>query len=149
MRAVVQRVSQAYVEVEGRRVGEIGAGLLVYVGVQDDDDDAHVAYIVDKLRHLRIFPDDNDKLNRDVQETGAGMLLVSAFTTQGDARKGRRPSFDHAGKGDFAKALFDGTCDALHTAGVPVARGVFGAMMNVHSINAGPVCILLDSNKTF
>ncbi len=149
MRAVVQRVSDAAVEVDGHTVGAIGDGLLVYVGIHPDDSDTDTAYIVDKLRHLRIFADGDDKLNLDVQQVKAAVLMVSAFTTQADARKGRRPSFDGAAKGDFAKAIYERTCDALTAAGVPVERGVFGATMSVRSINAGPLCILLDSNKRF
>lgn len=149
MRAVVQRVSEASVEVAGHVVGAIGEGLLVYLGVHPDDNDTDVSYMADKLRHLRIFSDENDKLNLDVQQVDAAVLMVSAFTTQADARKGRRPSFEGAAKGDVAKAYYQHTCDALTALGVPVERGVFGATMTVRSTNAGPLCILLDSKKRF
>ncbi len=149
MRAVVQRVSEASVEVDGHMVGTIGDGLLVYLGVHSDDNDTDAAYIADKLRHLRIFADENDKLNLDVRQVGGSVLMVSAFTTQADARKGRRPSFEGAAKGEFAKAHYQHTCDALAAWGVLVERGVFGAMMTVRSTNVGPLCVLLDSNKQF
>jgi len=149
MRAVVQRVSEASVEVDGSVVGQIGDGLLVYLGVHPDDGPADIDYIADKVRHLRIFADAENKLNLDVRQVGGSVLLVSAFTTQADARKGRRPSFDGAAGGDFANDCYERVCDALANAGLTVARGVFGAMMNVKSVNAGPVCILLDSTRSF
>lgn len=149
MRAVVQRVSEAIVEVDAEVVGQIGDGLLVYLGVHPDDGPADIDYIVDKVRHLRIFADAENKLNLDVGQVGGSVLVVSAFTTQADARKGRRPSFDGAASGDFADDCYRRVCDALDESGVTVARGVFGAMMNVRSINAGPICVLLDSTRTF
>jgi len=149
MRAVVQRVSNASVEVDGAVIGQIGDGLLVYLGVHPDDGQTDIDYIVDKVRHLRIFADADNKLNLDVGQVGGAVLVVSAFTTQADARKGRRPSFDGAAAGDFADDCYRRVCDALASSGITVARGVFGAMMNVDSVNAGPVCILLDSTRTF
>jgi len=149
MRAVVQRVYEASVEVNADVVGQIGDGLLVYLGVHPDDGQADIDYIVDKVRRLRIFADHDNKLNLDVGQVGGAVLVVSAFTTQADARKGRRPSFDGAASGDFADDCYKRLCDALVETGITVARGVFGAMMHVHSINAGPVCVLLDSTRTF
>jgi D-tyrosyl-tRNA(Tyr) deacylase len=149
MRAVVQRVSEASVEVDGKVVGQISDGLLVYLGVHPDDGAADIDYIVDKVRHLRIFADAENKLNLDVGQVGGSVLVVSAFTTQADARKGRRPSFDGAAGGDFADQCYERVCDLLAASGITVAHGVFGAMMNVRSVNAGPVCVLLDSTRTF
>jgi len=145
MRAVVERVSEASVEVDGTVVGRIDRGLLVYLGVHADDGDDDIAYIV----HLRVFHDDHGKLNLDVGQVGGAALVVSAFTTQADARKGRRPSFENAARGDFADGLYSRVCDALTVSGVTVARGVFGAMMNVSAINDGPICVLLDSARAF
>jgi len=149
MRAVIQRVSEASVEVEDGVSGAIGAGLLVYLGVGTDDGDDDVAYIADKVRHLRIFPDDEGRLNRDVVEAGGKVLVVSAFTVQADARRGRRPSFDAAAAPELAVQLYERVCEALDQLGVSVERGVFRAMMSVHSVNAGPICILLDSKRSF
>lgn len=149
MRAVVQRVSEASVTVEGRVSGSISEGLLTYLGVAPDDGEADVNYIADKVRHLRIFPDENDRLNRDVLQAAGKVLVVSAFTVQADARRGRRPSFDNAAPPQHAHALYARLCEALSDLGVAVERGVFRATMDVHSINAGPVCILLDSRRGF
>ncbi len=147
MRAVVQRVSEALVSAGGQTVGAIALGLLVYLGVAPDDVDTDVEYIVDKVRHLRIFPDDQERMNRDVVEVGGKILLVSAFTVQADARKGRRPSFDSAAKTDFALAMYEKVCSSLVSLGVAVERGSFGDYMEVRSTNAGPVCVLLDSKR--
>ena len=147
MRAVVQRVSQATVTVEGQTVAAIERGLLVYLGVATDDGDADLTYVVDKLRYLRIFPDEQDKLNLDVSQAGGKVLVVSAFTVQADARRGRRPSFVSAATPDRARVLYELLCDALARSGLTVARGLFGALTDVQSVNAGPVCVLLDSRK--
>lgn len=149
MRAVVQRVIKASVESGGRAVGAIERGLLVYLGVDPSDLETDVHYLADKVRHLRIFPDEHEKLNLDVTQAGGSVLVVSAFTVQADARKGRRPSFDAAAPAAQATLLYGSFCDALSTLGVEVARGSFGDYMDVHSINAGPVCILLDSQRVF
>ncbi len=149
MRAVIQRVDEASVVVDGTTVGAIGPGLLVYLGVDRSDRDEDANYIVDKIRYLRIFPDDEEKMNRDNSQAGGMVLVVSAFTLQADARKGRRPTFDGAASGDPARLLYESLCDALSHFGLTVERGRFGAMMQVRSVNAGPVCILLDSRKTF
>jgi len=147
MRAVVQRVSQASVAVEGRTVATIERGLLVYLGVAADDGDADLMYVVDKVRHLRIFSDESDRMNLDVSQSGGKVLVVSAFTVQADARHGRRPSFESAATPDRARVLYELFCDALIRSGLTVERGSFGAMMDVQSVNAGPVCVLLDSRR--
>jgi D-tyrosyl-tRNA(Tyr) deacylase len=150
VRAVVQRVSRARVEVEGRQVGAIGAGLLVLLGAGGGDGPADVAYMVDKVANLRIFADDAGKMNRSVLETGGGVLAVSQFTLYGDARKGRRPAFTGALEPGQAEALYEQFVHGLRAAGVAdVATGVFGAMMDVELVNSGPVTILLDSGKAF
>ena len=149
MRATVQRVANARVIVEGRVTGEIGQGLLVYVGVAAADTPDDVLYLVDKIAHLRIFNDDEGKMNRSVVDVGGGVLVISAFALQGDARKGRRPSFDAAAPPELANALYERLCDDLATAGLAVARGVFRAAMLVESVNVGPICILLDSKRLF
>jgi len=149
MRIVVQRVSEAAVIVDGRSVAAIEQGLLVYLGVAVDDNDADLTYVVDKVRHLRIFSDENGRMNLDVAQAGGTVLVVSAFTVQADARHGRRPSCESAATPDRARVLYELFCDALVRTGLTVQRGSFGAMMAVQSINAGPVCVLLDSRKTF
>ena len=149
MRATVQRVSEARVIVDQEVVGEIGVGLLVYAGVAADDTPDDVQYLVDKIAHLRIFNDDEGKMNRSVGEVGGGVLVISAFTLQADARKGRRPSFDAAAAPEPANALYERLCESLAAAGLTVARGVFRAAMRVESVNVGPICILLDSKRLF
>ena len=149
MRAVVQRVRQASVSVDGRVIAEIEAGLLVYLGVQTDDTDRDVDYMADKVRHLRIFPDDKGRMNRDVADAGGGALVISAFTTIADARRGRRPSFEKAAAPEIAKPLYERFCRKLLDKGLDLAQGQFGAMMQVRSNNDGPICILLDSGRMF
>lgn len=150
MRAVVQRVSHASVTVEGQRVGEIEAGLLVLLGAGAGDVQSDLEYIVDKLVNLRIFADEAGKMNRSVLDIGGGVLVVSQFTLYGDARKGRRPSFIDALEPGAAKALYEQSLVALRAAGVAhVAAGVFAADMKVDLRNDGPVTLLLDSRKQF
>lgn len=149
MRAVIQRVSSACVRVDGLTVGSIAHGLLVYVGIDRDDADADVAYVVDKVRYLRVFADDESKLNRDVSQAGGGVLVISAFTVQADARRGRRPSLDAAASPERAFVLYEMVCDGLEKAGLTVARGQFGADMKVESVNDGPICLLLESRRSF
>jgi D-tyrosyl-tRNA(Tyr) deacylase len=149
MRAVVQRVSEASVTAAGEIRGKITDGLLVYVGVDADDDEADVRYLADKVRHLRIFPDERQRMNRDVVQAGGQVLVVSAFTVSADARKGRRPSFDTAAPPERAEEMYERVCTTLEQRGCSVARGRFRTMMDVHSVNAGPVCILLDSRRRF
>ena len=149
MRAVVQRVRSACVTVDGRECARTGAGLLVYLGVADGDGEEDLAYLVDKVRHLRIFTDDAGKMNLDLAQVAGEVLVVSAFTVQADARRGRRPSFDAAAPPEEAKPLVDRFCQMLSAAGLTVRQGVFAAYMDVASHNDGPICILLDSKRQF
>lgn len=148
MRAVVQRVSEVLVDSEGQQ-SAIGRGLLVYLGVAPDDAAPDVEYLVDKVRHLRIFEDEDGKLNLDIVQVGGDVMAVSAFTVQGDVRRGRRPSFDGAAPGEQAMGLYDVFCQQLSVHGLRVERGFFGRHMKVRSTNDGPICILLDSRKGF
>lgn len=127
--------------------GAVRTGLLVYLGVAVDDSTEDVKYLVDKIAHLRIFPDESGRLNLDVAQVGGGVLVISAFTLQADARKGRRPSFDPAARPERAHELYTAVCDGLVAGGIEVQRGRFRASMRVHSVNDGPVCVLLDSRR--
>lgn len=149
MRAVIQRVSQASVIVEEKMVGSIGAGLLVLLGVARDDQEADFIYLADKVINLRIFADEEDKMNRSLLDTGGAMLVVSQFTLYGDARKGRRPSYIEAAESDKANAFYEAFVSHMKNQGIKVETGVFQAMMQVSLINDGPVTILLDSKKNF
>ena len=150
MRAVVQRVVRAKVTVDGRVTGAIEHGLLVLLGAGQGDTQTDLAYIVDKIAHLRIFADDAGKMNRSVLDIGGGVLVVSQFTLYGDARQGRRPAFTGALAPDAARQLYEQSLVALRTAGVTdVQAGEFAADMAVELINDGPVTILLDSRKGF
>jgi D-aminoacyl-tRNA deacylase len=149
MRAVVQRVSRARVIVNGNVTGEIADGLLVLLGVGRDDTSAIVTDMAEKISNLRIFEDDQRKMNRSLLEVKGGALVVSQFTLYGDARGQRRPSFVAAASPEQAKTLYGEFGEALRRLGVTVATGVFGAMMSVELINEGPVTILLDSDKIF
>jgi D-tyrosyl-tRNA(Tyr) deacylase len=148
MRAVVQRVARASVTVEERVVGQVGRGLCVLLGAGRDDGPRDVAYMVEKIANLRIFADEQGKMNRSVLEIAGGVLVVSQFTLYGDARKGRRPSFIQALEPEAAAALYQSVVADLRAAGVAqVATGSFGAMMQVELVNDGPVTILLDSSR--
>ena len=149
MRAVVQRVRQASVTVDGQVVGEIAHGLCVLLSVGDGDTDVDLRYIVDKLAGLRIFADDAGKMNLDVAQVGGGVLLISQFTLHGDVRRGKRPSFTAAMAPDQARVYVDRCAAALRQLDIFVAQGMFGADMQVALVNDGPVTILLDSHKTF
>jgi len=149
MRAVVQRVSRASVTVASEVTGEIGAGLLVLLGVGGGDSEKDADYLADKIFNLRIFTDDADKMNLSVQEIGGAILVVSQFTLHGDCRKGRRPSYNGAAPPLIAERLYKYFVANLKRLGVPVATGRFQAMMEVSLVNDGPVTILLDSEKKF
>ena len=149
MRAVVQRVTEASVTVDGSIVGQIGRGLLVLVSVGDDDDEGHVAPMAAKLAGLRIFPDEGGKMNRSVADEELDVLLVSQFTLHGDVRKGKRPSFVRAAAPERARQLIDAVAEALRADGLRVEEGRFAADMQVALVNDGPVTILLDTHKRF
>ena len=149
MRAVVQRCSRASVTVDGEVVGRIGRGLVVLVGVSVRDTDTDASWLAEKVRGLRVFPDAEANMNRSLEDVGGAVLVVSQFTLHGDARRGRRPSFVDAARPEVAEPLVRRVADALREAGVEVAEGRFGAMMDVELVNDGPVTILLDSEKTF
>lgn len=149
MRAVVQRVAQASVTVEGGAVARIGAGLLVLLGVGARDGEAEADYVAGKVAGLRIFPDAEGRMNRSVVETGGAVLLVSQFTLYGDCRKGRRPSFTRAAGPDEAMRLYELAAERLRRRGLQVRTGVFGAHMQVALVNDGPVTLLVDSEGTF
>ncbi len=145
MRAVVQRVSEASVTVDGQVVGEIGHGFLVLVGIAPSDGEAEAAYLARKIVGLRVFEDDAGKMNLGLSEVGGSVLAVSQFTLYGDCRKGRRPSFTDAAPPDQADALYRRFCTLMEEEGVPVARGVFQAHMAVALVNDGPVTLWLDT----
>jgi D-tyrosyl-tRNA(Tyr) deacylase len=149
MRAVVQRVKSARVEVAERITGEIENGLLVFLGVGGEDTEQDCDYMANKIAHLRIFPDERDLMNLSIIDTGGAALVVSQFTLWGDCRKGRRPSFAHAAAPEKAKKLYEYFITFLRETGMRVATGEFQEMMDVHLINDGPVTVLLDSSKTF
>jgi len=149
MRAVVQRVSQAQVQVNGEIVGQIEHGLVVLLGVAEGDSDSDVNYLVDKTINLRIFEDDDGKMNRSVQEVDGGVLAISQFTLLGDCRKGRRPSFVSAAAPEEANRLYERYVAGMREQGVAVETGVFRADMKVHLVNDGPVTLMLDSRKLY
>ena len=145
MRAVLQRVSEAKVEVDGKAVGRIGRGLLVYLSVGKDDGESQAEYIAKKLFELRIFKDDADKMNLSVVDVGGKILLISNFTLHGDTRKGRRPGFDAAAPPVLAELLYEKVVELVRQKGVVVEKGIFGAHMHVSSTNDGPVTFQLES----
>ena len=147
MRAVVQRVSQAYVMVEGEEIGRIGPGLLVLLGVQNGDSEKDANYLADKIAGLRIFEDGQGKMNLSLLETGGSMLIVSQFTLLGDCRKGRRPSFTDAAPPAEADSLYRRFCELVRQKNILVATGKFQADMQVTLTNSGPVTLLLESPR--
>jgi D-tyrosyl-tRNA(Tyr) deacylase len=149
MRAVIQRVSNASVTVEGRVVGEIGPGLLVLLGVSVTDAEADAAYLAEKIAGLRIFEDGDGKMNLSVAEIDGAVLAVSQFTLYGDVRRGRRPSFDEAARPERARELYEYFVEQIRARGLRCDTGQFQAMMSVSLVNEGPVTILLDSKKLF
>jgi D-tyrosyl-tRNA(Tyr) deacylase len=149
MRAVVQRVSRARVIVDGSVTGEIANGLVILIGVGRDDTSAVATGMAEKISNLRIFEDDQRKMNRSLLDVKGSALVVSQFTLYGDARGQRRPSFVAAAPPEEAKKLYEEFSEALRAMGIEVATGIFGAIMSVELVNEGPVTILLDSDKTF
>lgn len=149
MRLVVQRVKEAQVRIGGEIVGEIGKGLLVYIGVGREDTESDVDYLLEKILHLRIFPDHEEKFNRSLLEVGGGLLLISQFTLWGDCRKGRRPSFSASAPAECAFPLYAAFVEKAKGKGIPTDFGRFGEIMEIHSVNDGPVTLLLDSKKNF
>jgi len=149
MRAVIQRVLEASVRVDGEVLGAIEQGYLVLLGVEEGDTDKDLAYIVDKTVHMRIFEDEAGKMNRSIQDVGGSILAVSQFTLLGDARHGRRPGFTQAARPETANPMYEAYCKALEENGISVQKGRFGADMKVSLINDGPVTMLLDSKKNF
>lgn len=149
MRAVVQRVSEASVSVEGKSVARIGPGLLVLLGVGRGDTEEDAESLAEKVVHLRVFPDEAGQMNRSVLDMGGEVLVVSQFTLYGDCRKGRRPSYADAAPPEEASRLYQGFVSRVQESGLAVQEGVFRAMMDVSLVNRGPVTILLDSRKMF
>ena len=149
MRAVVQRVSRASVTVAGQVVGQIGKGFLVLLGVEDGDGQDEVVYMAQKIAGLRVFEDDDGKMNLGLAEVGGAMLVVSQFTLLGDCRKGRRPSFIQAARPELADGLYRAFCAEVRGQGIEVQTGRFQTHMDVESVNDGPVTLLIDSRKQF
>jgi D-tyrosyl-tRNA(Tyr) deacylase len=145
MRAVIQRVRRAHVEVDGEVTGAIEAGLVVLLGISRDDSSADADYLVDKIAGLRIFQDDDGKMNRSLRDTAGRLLVISQFTLYGDCTKGRRPSFDRAAPAGDARTLYDYFVSTARSSGIPTETGKFQATMAVHLINDGPVTLICDS----
>jgi D-tyrosyl-tRNA(Tyr) deacylase len=145
MRAVVQRVSRAKVVIDDETVGDIGRGLLVLLGVTQTDTREQGQWLAEKIAGLRIFNDDDGKMNRDVSEVNGGILVVSQFTLYGDCKKGRRPSFVDAAAPEIAIPLYEAFVNSIKALGIPTATGRFGAMMQVELVNDGPVTLIVDS----
>lgn len=149
MRAIIQRVEKASVSVEGEIKGQIGAGFLVLIGVEEGDGDADFRYIAEKVPNLRVFEDEQGKMNRSLLDVGGELLAVSQFTLLGDARGGRRPSFITAARPETADPMYERLVADWRARGIRVETGVFGAHMKVSLVNDGPVTILLDSRRRF
>jgi D-aminoacyl-tRNA deacylase len=149
MRAVAQRVSRAKVTVEGQVTGEIGPGLMILLGVGKEDTAQVAARMAERLANLRVFEDEQGKMNRSLLDVKGSALVVSQFTLYGDVRGQRRPSFVAAGPPEMAKKLYEEVCEAMRKLGLTVTTGIFQAMMSVELVNEGPVTILVDSDNTF
>ncbi|MEE9555795.1 MAG: D-aminoacyl-tRNA deacylase [Candidatus Adiutricales bacterium] len=149
MRAVIQRVSRGSVLVDGEEIGAIGSGLVILLGVHRDDNTEDGKYLAQKIVNLRIFSDENGKMNRSLLDVGGQALIVSQFTLWGDTRKGRRPSFIKAAEPDQAEKLYQNFVSEMNRQNITTATGEFGAMMELALINEGPVTLILDSRKEF
>lgn len=149
MRAVIQRVTEASVETGNEIIGKIGKGFLVLLGVYDDDNEDDIKYLADKIINLRVFEDENQKMNLSLEQVGGELLVVSQFTICGDCRKGRRPSFDKAGKPKHAEEIYENFIKYCKENNFTTEHGKFGADMKVSLVNDGPVTLLLDSKKIF
>lgn len=149
MRAVVQRVLNANVKVNGDTVGKIGKGLLVFLGIGEDDDNKDLEYMVEKILGLRIFEDTNSKMNLSLLDVEGEILVISQFTLYGDVRKGKRPSFSSSARPEMAESMYNKFIAMCKERGIKAEEGIFGADMNVELINDGPVTILIDSKKIF
>ena len=149
MRGVVQRVRSASVSIDNKTIGEIGKGILFLLGVEEDDEEKDLEYMADKVPNLRIFENENGKMNKSLTDENGELLVVSQFTLLGDARKGRRPSFIRAAATDKAVPMYESFIDRMKEKGITVRCGEFGASMQVELINDGPVTIMLDSKKLF
>lgn len=149
MRGVVQRVKKASVTVDGELIGKIEKGLLVFLGIGNEDDEKDIQYLADKIINLRIFEDSNEKMNESLLDQKGELLIVSQFTLYGDCRKGKRPSFDKAAKPKDAEMLYERFVEYCKSCGVKVETGKFQAMMDVELINDGPVTLLIDSKREF
>ena len=147
MRLLIQRVSEARVEVDGQLTGQIGRGLLVFLGIAKSDTEKDADYLLDKVVGLRIFPDEAGKMNRTITDASGSLLIVSQFTLYGDCRKGRRPSFDSAASPDRAKELYEYFLNAARRTSIPVEAGIFQASMKVHLVNDGPVTLVIESGE--
>lgn len=147
MTAVIQRVSSSSVKVDGKTVGEIGAGLNILLGVKKGDNKEDIKKLVNKIVNLRIFRDENDKMNLSLLDTGGSALIISQFTLAGNVKKGRRPSFDNSEKPDIAEKLYNQFVDEVSISGVKTATGKFAAMMDVEIHNDGPVTFIIDSKE--
>ena len=146
MRAVLQRVTEASVTIDGQKVGEIGKGIMVLFGMLGTDTDKTIDYMLDKVINLRIFEDENGKMNRSLEDVGGAILSISQFTLYADCRKGRRPGFTEAARGDTAIKMYDQFNEELRQRGFHVETGIFGADMKIELLNDGPVTIWLDSD---
>lgn len=149
MRTIVQRVKEASVKVNDQLVGSIGKGLLVFLGVGTEDNESDLDYMVNKVLGLRIFQDENDKMNLSLEDIEGDIIVISQFTLYGDVRKGKRPSFTASAAPEMGEFYYEKFIDKCREKGVNVETGIFGADMEVHLINDGPVTIMLDSKKTF
>ena len=150
MRAVVQRVLSAKVLVDGKEISSISKGILVLLGISKDDGEEDISYMVKRISNLRIFEDESGKMNYSIRDIGGEVLVVSQFTLYGDVRWGNRPSFENSAPRDRAEKIYDAFCNQLSAElGKEVKRGVFGAMMEIHLVNYGPVTIIVDSKKIF